>query len=313
MNHESGIMNKMFNFRKIFWLVLFSILPTSYFLLPVANAAEFYFQSEQKEVGVGGTFRVDLLLDGREGINAVGGEISYPKNLLELKSVSDGGSIVSFWVQKPTLEKPVFAGIIPGGYALRDRKLLTLEFLAKTAGRGSIGVKSGQAFLNDGQGTAARLSISNYQFLISKESVESAEKIQDFYSPEKFVPQIASNPDIFYGKLFLTFATQDKGVGLSHYEVAEIPAVWWGLFRPKPDNWLKVEAPVELRDQELKSWVFVKAVDLAGNERVEFLSPRAYQNVQSASTVGFGLVALMVLLKVIALFVLWRLKRKKKR
>jgi hypothetical protein len=242
----------------------------------------------------------------------VGGEITYPKDLLELKDISDGNSVVSFWVQKPTLEKPVFAGIIPGGYSLRGRKLLTLEFLAKRTGGGSVGIKSGQSLLNDGAGTAAKLQITNYQFLISKETGESAAKIQDFYSPEEFLPQIASSPEIFNGKLFLTFATQDKGIGLSHYEVVEIPAVWWGLVRPKPKNWEKTEAPLELKDQELKSWIFVRAVDKAGNERIAIIGPRAYVGIKNLSTSIFGVVAVVLILKVLALSALWRFRKKKR-
>jgi len=312
MNNELGIMNTKLKLRKIFWFFLLSIIPASYFLLPVAMAAEFYFQAEQEAVGVGEILRLEVLLDGREGINAVGGEIIYPKDLLELKDISDGNSFVSFWVQRPTAEKPVFAGIVPGGYFLKDRKFLTLEFLTKKIGQGNISIKSGQAFLNDGAGTLARLKITNYQFLITKEAGLVAEKIQDFYPPEEFTPQISSSPEIFDGKLFLTFATQDKGAGLSHYEVAEIPAAWWGLFRPKPKNWEKVEAPLELKDQELKSWVFIKAIDKTGNERLVVLSPKTYASTQNLFTTLIGVVIAVLLLKAIAIIVFWRARRRRK-
>jgi hypothetical protein len=63
---------------------------------------------------------------------------------------------------------------------------------------------------------------------------------------------------LFDGAHVLVFATQDKGSGMSHYEVRE---GYFGWFT-------KAESPYQLRDQELRKKVYIKAVDNHGNERL---------------------------------------------
>jgi len=74
---------------------------------------------------------------------------------------------------------------------------------------------------------------------------------------------------MFEGKYFLVFATQDKKSGIAHYEVQENR-------RQKIESrkWIETESPYILKDQELRSYIFVKAVDKAGNERIAVVEPR---------------------------------------
>jgi hypothetical protein len=280
MNHELRIMN----FVKITVVIFIYLIFYSSFFIPIINAAEFFFNAQSDEWRIGDEIAVSFFLNTNgDDINAIEGRISYPKEFLELKEVRDGNSIINFWVERPQRRQGagdreqgeiIFSGITPGGYSGEKGLLFSLIFEAKNEGQGVIEIREAKALLNDGQGTQAPISISNFQFLISKQIPDSKFQIldskMDAEPPESFAPEIANDPALFEGKWFLVFATQDKGVGIDHYEVKEARSKIQGLWI----RWVPAESPYLLEDQRLRSYVFVKAVDKAGNARIEKISPR---------------------------------------
>ena len=82
--------------------------------------------------------------------------------------------------------------------------------------------------------------------------------------PEDFNPTIERVPNIFDGKYFIVFATQDKKSGINNYMIREGT---WGWFST-------VESPYLLKNQTLDRKIFIKAVDKAGNERIVVLNAR---------------------------------------
>jgi len=93
------------------------------------------------------------------------------------------------------------------------------------------------------------------------------------------MPNIAKDEALFDGKWFVVFATQDKASGIDHYEIRENRQ--WTTFEDllpfvkyfRRHSWVMAESPHVLRDQELRSFVFLKAVDKAGNERIIQIAP----------------------------------------
>ena len=94
----------------------------------------------------------------------------------------------------------------------------------------------------------------------------------DATSPEEFKPEIGKAPAVFEGKYFLSFVTQDRMSGVAHYEVAELRRTLLGGTEEKKE-WKVGESPYLLEDQSLRSVIKVKAVDKAGNERIEEIVP----------------------------------------
>jgi hypothetical protein len=217
-----------------------------------------------------------------EIINALEGEILFPEELLELVEIRDGDSIINLWVERPSIEltgKVIFSGIIPTGFTgvlspyyegYGPGKIFSLIFVSKKEGQGTVVLENGKVLLHDGLGTPANVKISNFQFSISKDVPGFEFEIsKDIELPEPFLPEITEDQNIFDGKWFLVFVTQDKGSGIDHYEVQESR-------REKIENgkWITAESPYVLKDQKLKSWIYVKAVDKAGNERVGVVESR---------------------------------------
>jgi hypothetical protein len=260
-------------------------------------AAEISFDSKNSEVVVGQQFQVDVVLNTEgEAINAIEGRVVFPNNLLEVKEVREGNSIVSLWVERPRLAQSQipFAGIIPGGYKGNNGLLLTIIFTAKEPGQGTVELQNLKALLNDGQGTATAVNATNFQFSISESGAPlmggGLTEIRDNEPPETFRPEIAKSDLLFNGKWFVVFTTADKKSGIDHYEIKESRQRFLSFF----SKWLPAESPYLLKDQERRSYVWIKAVDKAGNQRIERIRPqyplRWYENYENWIIIVLGLI-----------------------
>jgi len=292
----------------MFLLALFLVLPVG------AEAAEIFFEAETNEIAPGQQFRVDVLLDPEgETLNAVQGELVFPAEFVEIREIRDGGSIVSLWVERLALvgeSRVRFAGVMPGGFAgvlsphyegVRAGLLFTLVVEGRREGAGEFRFAEAEALLHDGQGIRAELSMINFQFSISDQVSGFTFQVsgeEDTTPPEAFEPQIARDPSLFAGKWFLVFAAQDKGFGISHYEVCE------GWRRCE-----KAESPYLLKNQRLNEKITVKAIDKAGNERVVELAP-SFPQKWYENALAWGILMVIV---IVTVFAFWRIWRKPKR
>ena len=251
---------------RIFLSILFFI----FCLANKTEAAILKLVSPSGELGLGQEIKIDLIIDTEnEQINAVGGKIIFPENLFWLKEIKDGNSIMSLWTEKPKISEGgaiIFSGIIPGGVSIQNGLLFSVVLKAAQEGTGAITWQNAEVLKNDGLGTPAKVGIFNFQFSISKQapiSQTSILEIKDTESPENFKPAVASDPEIFDGKYFLVFITQDKNSGIDHYEARE---GFWGKY-------IIAESPYLLKNQSLNKKIYVKAVDKSGNEKVVKFKP----------------------------------------
>lgn len=241
-------------------------------------AAELFITSQSSKIELNGGFEANLFINAEnENVNAIEGKIMYPNDLLEVKKIYDGNSIISFWVEKPSLKSKSYvsySGIIPGGYSGKNGKVFSIVFQTKKEGLGSIVIRDVKLLMGDGKGTKAEAKTSGFQLLVSDEikNNKMAELPEiDVTPPEPFKPKIASNSKMFNGKWFLVFNAQDKGSGIDRYLIHESRRI---KGRIAANDWAEAENPHILNDQKLKSYIYVKAVDKAGNERLASLFPQ---------------------------------------
>jgi hypothetical protein len=284
------IFMKSKNFRNLISRGLLILLGGFFvFLKPSATAAaELFWSATATPAEVSQNFSADLMLDpAGADINAVAGRLIFPTNLLTLEKISDGGSIISFWIEAPQIssdQSVIFSGIIPGGFSgvlqpyvgvKNPGRLLTLIFKAKQEGSGVLSLPDVQVLLNDGQGTPATATVRDFVLPVAAftRRAVSGEKTspvstEDKEIPENFTPQLVKDPGLFNGQWCLAFIAADAGSGISHYEVQES----WQA-EPANNNWQKASSPYLLQDQSLRRYIFVKAVDRAGNARLVVLPP----------------------------------------
>ena len=289
---------------KIQNLLFFSFLFSFFILTSAANAAEIYFGVQNSSVGVGSIVEVGVLLR-TEGanVNAVEGKILFPRELVTLKEVREGNSLVNLWVKKPEAQEAgslFFSGLVPSGFSGEDGYLFSLFFETTQEGEVRIETDSEQVLLADGKGSKAIIKKAPLVFDIEGEAqaVNELAPLEDSTLPESFSPQVSREADIFGGKWFLVFVAQDKGFGVSHYEVQEGAGAW-----------KKASSPYLLEDQSLRSSISVKAVDKAGNERIEILEPQNPARWYQSLFVWFIIIGVVCLFGLAAR--LWRKQMQK--
>lgn len=268
----------------------------------LVHAAQIYLDPATGQYPPGVTFAVDVRLDNQnQCINAAEVDLAYPANLLQAVSVSDGDSIFSLWVSDPTIYSNYgvisFVGGLPGGYCGRvagdpslSNKLATIYFRFPTSSLPIASatilqsaqlsfLSSTKAVLNDGLGTFAPLTTAGAAYTpqllkgqyLPVDAMEEAVE-NDTTPPEPFTIGVYRDPSLFSGQWFATFSTVDKQTGIDHYEVAEVPVGDLGL--PQNQwNWIRAVSPYLIKDQSLDDMIAVRAIDMAGNVRVEEYTP----------------------------------------
>ena len=310
-NIRNGIrigINKFMSIQVLFRVVL-SVLVffLVWFGAEQASAAQLNLVSQYSSVSPDDFLLMDFFLDTqKEEINAVEGEMNFPPDLIELKEIRDGNSFIPFWVEKPKLvkDKIVFSGIIPGGYQGETGYLFSLVFKPKKEGVGIVAVEQARVLLNDGRGSQTSGSLPIFPFEISSNvPLRQLLITRDDQPPEDFIPQIMKNQTIFDGKWVLVFATKDKGSGIGHYEILETRNKEQAT---KNSEWIEAGSSYALKDQKLRSFIYVKAVDKNGNEKIVVVEPKYL-----AKWYEFPLTWIIIILGIIIGYILWKMKRRK--
>ncbi|MCK5344700.1 MAG: hypothetical protein KAR20_14900 [Candidatus Heimdallarchaeota archaeon] len=285
--------------------IIFSIFIGLFFVVPTsAFAARVYLDPVQKDVPLGDTFLVHVRLDNEGDCSNVADiKMSYDNTILEAVDYSVGESLVSLWVDVPTIDQEngtvEFSGGIPGGYCGRiigdpglSNLLATIVF-STTGNRinavpgNTVSIEileRSKVLLSDGLGTKAPLTvegavvtISDRNTYITNEWIDVIK--QDTIQPEPFYISVHQNSAVAKGKYFITFNTSDKQSGIDHFEVFEssLENPGYEVGTNKPAHWRIVNKDEQfyvLLDQTLKSKVIVKAVDKANNEQLSELGDR---------------------------------------
>jgi len=269
---------KQFNIF-IFFVCVFSFL---FLVFSFCDAAVLYLEPSAGQYQLGDTFGVEIKIDTQECINVVEANLKFPPNILKAIDFSQGNSIITLWVKQPEINQESglisFSGGIPNGYCGRvlgdpqESNLLgkIIFKVSEITGEAKIDLAeikflSSQVLLNDGRGTKAELTDRGAKFkILSKLETPKDQWREEIKSddipPEAFEIKISRDSTAFEGKYFITFSTTDKQTGIDHYEMKE-----------GKRDWETITSPYVLKNQGLTNDVLVKAVDKAGNERIETL------------------------------------------
>ncbi|OGI65155.1 hypothetical protein A3A95_04160 [Candidatus Nomurabacteria bacterium RIFCSPLOWO2_01_FULL_39_18] len=247
--------------------ILIPILLLLIFTPTVSFAAEIFFGVDKGSFAPNEDFLVRVLMNTEDlAVNAIGGTVLFPSELLELKEIRDGNSSINFWIEKPhDVEngQVAFSGIITGGLSGEKVFLFELVFHSKRSGRSLIRFGDIQVLQNDGLGTKISTKEIPLSLYISQSSdgLQFDLTIRDIDPPEDFKPIVGSDPSLFDGKYFIAFSTVDKGGGIDHYEIRE--RNFWSFW----GEYVVAESPYLLKDQSLSKNLYIRAIDKSGNER----------------------------------------------
>ncbi len=222
------------------------------------------------EAGADGSRDVAVLLHSGSPINALEGVVSVPANG-EVFDISDAGSPVQFWIEHPHLsdakDKITFSGIIPGGFS-GEAVLFHIHTKADPV-KFVIDKNATRMLLNDGAGTADVVKVGKEaplpaQFVLVKSG-------DDKIAPSQFTPEKAILPTESGERESLVFNAHDNESGVVRYEIAYSPV-------PLDPNdpalvWESVSNPAPLLLEQSNKFIYVKAIDHAGNVRIAEVPP----------------------------------------
>lgn len=121
----------------------------------------------------GQTFTVSInVTNNNQPINAISGALTFPTNILLVKSLSKDGSIIKLWAEEPSFSNTngtiKFEGVVLNpGFSGSRGKVLTVVFQAKVSGDASVIFSSGSVLANDGEATNVLQNMANALYTIS--------------------------------------------------------------------------------------------------------------------------------------------------
>jgi len=214
-------------------------------------------------------------------INVLAGEMRYAEKDLNFERTNSGGSIISHWVERPDQVKDgkiKFSGGIPGGLQSEKGYVFSAIFSRpenSTASQTEIILQNLSEYLSDGKGTQNNLA--DYKFILYFAGTETENFSADIEPPEVFAPYVYFDYYIEGGKWVVFFNAQDKGWGIDYYEIYE-SQIKYDMDELKNLDSLDWKFSDGLRayvlgDQNLTSYIYIKAVDKAGNIRLAEVLP----------------------------------------
>lgn len=163
--------------KKLKNLIIFLAIIFSAFLIGQdALAAKLFISPQGGTQALNKTFTVDVKIDSQgDGINAAQSQITFPQNLLEVKSVDKTGSVFNFWPEDPAYSNENgsvnFIGGTVNGVSGASLQVLKITFTTKSAGEAQISLDDSAVTVDDGTGTNILTDIVGANFRISATAV----------------------------------------------------------------------------------------------------------------------------------------------
>lgn len=247
-------------------------------------------------------FEVSVFLDTEgDDVNILTGEMNFSATQWNLEKTQNGGSIANLWPQKPVKSaegKIAFSGAVSNGYLGGKGFIFSAIFSSNNrspARQAEVAFQNVEIYINDENGTKKVLPDTNST--LNLEMAEAAAIPTDLEPPEIFSPYVASDSNLEQGKWVVIVNAQDKGSGIDHYEIFESAKRYnkEKIAGDKSIKWKNVQEKGTgvLEDQNLESYIYVKAVDKAGNARVAEVVPAHDKKIP-----GFGNKAILAIITI---------------
>lgn len=211
-------------------------------------------------------FEITITPEDYEKINALALSISADTRYLEPVAVSDGGTIITIWVDRPAITSEgtvTLSGVIPGGYSgtinpftntMLPGKVVTIYYKAVAVGQTQIFSNGSHVLLHDALGTKKDATLESPLITIDTKTYFDKKQNSDRTPPLKFEIVPIVDETIPQESYLISFNTTDSESGIAYYDM-----------KIDSDDYKKVTSPVAVSKNA--SRVIVRAVDNAGNER----------------------------------------------
>jgi len=240
-------------------LLIITLLTSAATAVAQTNTAPIiYFETPVESITQGGLFTVKIFTNTSELINALSINVSYPQELLELRSINTLGSFINFWRGvAPVADNGTvyFEGGTATPFSGSSGKIGELVFEAKKQGIAHIASVKADFYYADGTGTRISAGSAQADILISSEGTATSSPLLFQSAPPPIVDaRIADNP--IGGYSLAAFVVTDKGAGIQSSQIRFLKYFFWS-------HWENVSNPTPIPSTALAFQV--RVVDGNGN------------------------------------------------
>ncbi|MEK7508099.1 MAG: cohesin domain-containing protein [Patescibacteria group bacterium] len=273
-----------------------------------AASPSLYFSPSAKDVRVGDSIDVKVLIDSDQPLNAYAVAFAYSSDLLELVGFDNSRSIMDVWQKQPAVNKGVVT--LNGGsikpFFGTDGELLTLRLSVIKEGVARLAFNESAAYLANGKGTKVIPVKRDIALAISKAPVSDNDAIKPMPAPSEIddtPPAISflsliDNP-FNEGQKLLAFQISDTGSGIMTTTVRFFSLLSWS-------EWSSAQNPTAI---PRSAWIVkFRASDSSGN-----IIERTMYNWQGLLSLPFfAIVGIVIGLLLYAIYMVIRKKLKNK-
>ena len=145
----------------------------------IAPSTLYFTPSVSEQYGVGQTFDIDVNVNARVPINAIGTTIKFPEDSIDIVGVSKARSFLDLWTEETAIKED--AGEIHFSGGTTDKMglvgtgtALTLTVRTKRAGEHKIYFSDASVYASDGKGTELESSLRSFTFTVPEAHVATA-------------------------------------------------------------------------------------------------------------------------------------------
>ena len=152
-------------------IIVFTLVASSIVALNNGSTTLSMDPQGPKELVVGTTTQIDIVVRTSEPINALSATVAFPPELIEVVSVSKEHSFMDLWTEDTEIRERAGEVHFSGGTTRRggitgNNTALTLVLKAKKPGSAEIYFKDAKVLASDGSGTALESGLRSFTYLI---------------------------------------------------------------------------------------------------------------------------------------------------
>ena len=175
---------------------LVSLLASSASILNATQTIMYFTPHGEETIRLGETTEIDVRINTRVPINALGATIKYPQDAIEIIGFSKKDSFLDLWTEDTTIKEGTGEIHFSGGTLLRGGimgtgTVITLSVKGKRAGRAQMYFKDAEVFPHDGQGKKITNDVHAYAFNVEAAPIQGGSSSGSTAT----APPPAPNPD----------------------------------------------------------------------------------------------------------------------
>lgn len=205
-------------------------------------AANMYIEAPKTASANREAFPVTIFLDtGNTAVSGISGELTFPSDAFDVKSISAQNGVIPLWVVSPHITTEtsfdqkthiVFEGIVPGGFtgvhgsydaALHPGIIFTLLLTPKNSGKANISLVSTEIHAYDGAGTLLASRGDTKEVLVPILSGVSARTSQDLrpVNSSDVTMSVETSDLVGNGLPYVFINDENPSHVIDHIEIAE--------------------------------------------------------------------------------------------